>query len=1067
MPTPPTHCDPKIQAVERLIADRDVDAARSALRTYLYAQLPDHQPTGSIAEAISILAKDGAPHPQTAAYLLRCLAVPDLLPPSNPSNLLAPNLVTLAERALPGLCRFLELANKRQTHEKTLLLAGAHLRVCQILSPLHELPADLDTSVASKQRVLHALNHSAVSVYCQPFNILSIRSEIDTLFSAVARLSEADINIKPALYECETTLSVQLDSHSAEVNFLIIEYILPFLRAADRVVKAYVIKARGHFVTNIECRVGSNNTLEKRYPLHDTTRLLGITIPLRSTGPGVALAATVRLETDSVHGMIEEELIALGNILPGHFSTTFHIVVDSPCDSFNFMAVISWAEVGEVERKESVFVIRVASQSPDIDWGAHIYRKPYSTEVAKGAEFVGRSEKVVALAGNLLRTPMDSFYVTGQKRVGKTSLALAVLDLAKRHAKGTSLQSFYLLWGDIAHEAPRASLKALAERIARFMQSTFPAEQRQVSYDFDGTLAGPIPLAEMAYMLDSNRRYVVVLDEFDEIHPELYISGNLADTFFANLRAINTRENICIILVEGENMPFIMERQGQRLNKFVRATLDYFSCDDEWEDFRLLVRRPTDGTIHWHDDAVVEVFNVTNGSPYFAKIVCAKVYANVVKERDADITAEEVRKAIAAEIGALDTKSFVHLWQDGIYKAPVDRDPEILRRCRVLVAMARTARRGQEMTLENILQNKHSSLLLDNEVQPVLNDCMRREVLREADGRYEFVLPIFGIWLTESGINRLSSGLLEELATSVQAAEDAAYVHSREIAELARSWPTYTGRQIGTDEIRAWCEQVEGHRQQRLLFKLLQNLKIYGEVEIREKLRTAHTAFVRPLLPEFVVRRRSERRADVLVTYVDGEGKSGQFYASRYAEENAIDTKAIVRPLDLIGRIEISRDRGVGIAAVVIVDDIVATGDSLATNLGTIMASKVFRDERIRVIVITLTETVEGEKRVREEMQKFQEIDIDLRICDILHGKLFAFDTENIWTDREECERAKALCVDLGVRIYRDNPLGYDGQSLLVVFPESCPNNSLPILHSSAKPNTGRTWTPLFPRVVN
>jgi hypothetical protein len=80
-----------------------------------------------------------------------------------------------------------------------------------------------------------------------------------------------------------------------------------------------------------------------------------------------------------------------------------------------------------------------------------------------------------------------------------------------------------------------------------------------------------------------------------------------------------------------------------------------------------------------------------------------------------------------------------------------------------------------------------------------------------------------------------------------------------------------------------------------LLFKLLQNVRFVGEVEIREKLRTVHS-FVRPLLPTHVATRRSVRRMDVAVTYVDGEGKSGQYYASRYAEENAIDSRAIFGP---------------------------------------------------------------------------------------------------------------------------------------------------------------------------
>ena len=75
------------------------------------------------------------------------------------------------------------------------------------------------------------------------------------------------------------------------------------------------------------------------------------------------------------------------------------------------------------------------AQRSDIDWQAQAYRRPYSTDVAKGDTFVGRFEKVQALGNKMLRTPMEFVpHVTGQKRVGKTSLALAAVEFAKKHS---------------------------------------------------------------------------------------------------------------------------------------------------------------------------------------------------------------------------------------------------------------------------------------------------------------------------------------------------------------------------------------------------------------------------------------------------------------------------------------------------------------------------------------------------------------------------------------------------------------------------------------------------------
>jgi hypothetical protein len=245
------------------------------------------------------------------------------------------------------------------------------------------------------------------------------------------------------------------------------------------------------------------------------------------------------------------------------------------------------------------------------------------------------------------------------------------------------------------------------------------------------------------------------------------------------------------------------------------------------------VKTPTEGRINWHDDAVAEIFNATNGNPWFAKAVCASVFMNAVRARDSDITADEVRSAIATEVSTFGENWFMHLWQDGIYKAREDRAPDMLRRRRVLVAMARAIRRDQPLTWDNIIANKQSSDLPNTEVLPVLHDFVRRDILRERHGQYGFAVPIFRLWLGETGISCLAGdALAEELASGVRAAEKEASVKSEEVSALARRWSTYQGREIGTDDIRAWYEQVDEHRHQRLLFKILQNLRFFSEAQI-------------------------------------------------------------------------------------------------------------------------------------------------------------------------------------------------------------------------------------------
>jgi hypothetical protein len=112
--------------------------------------------------------------------------------------------------------------------------------------------------------------------------------------------------------------------------------------------------------------------------------------------------------------------------------------------------------------------------------------------------------------------------------------------------------------------------------------------------------------------------------------------------------------------------------------------------------------------------------------------------------------------------------------------------------------------------------------------------------------------------------------------------------------------------------------------------------------------------------------------------------------------------------------------------------------------------------------------TKTAQSRILSKIQKPEGIDIDFRSCEIIPNEAYAFPSDvKVWNSPEEEARAKALCEDLGSKIYKRHPLGYGDMGLLVVFPTTVPNNSLPLLHSYSREGSGLAWVPLFPRVVN
>jgi hypothetical protein len=785
---------------------------------------------------------------------------------------------------------------------------------------------------------------------------------------------------------------------------------------------------------------------------------------LVNKGPGWAYDVKVQgvAESDSIS--LNGEVLEIGDVGPGEFSIAMRVLVCTPCQEAAMLLDVSWRMAGAPEGQSRIFSVGLEAQRADVDWSDLETRDPYSITVAEGPRFVGRVARVRSISSRFTREVMESVLIEGQKRVGKSSLALAVRDAVIAQSNNNT-HVIYREFGDYGRADPSDTVAALGRTIADEMLLYFPAGDPQPQLDFQGSLA---PLSQLARTLQvcwPARRFLIILDEFDEIHPELYQHGRLADVFFQNLRTFSGQKNIGMMLVGGERLRYILSRQGDQLNRFSLEHLSYFSRSTEWEDYSALVQQPSQPDINWDLACVTRLFELTNGHPYYTKLLCREAYRAAVASRDTEITPTEVDTAVANLAGGLDLNHFAHFWMDGIL-ADADVAPSVeLDRRRLLIAAARACRSGQPIQRDSIMQ--HKDLLLEAEkVNPYLNEFVHREVLREERSGYRFNLPLFEDWLVNAGVTKLiPEQSAQEHAALARRSYDEAFVTSPEIVTLTSGWPVYRGQPVGPERVRAWLDQVQSNLDQRILFKLLERLRFVSEKDIREKLNLAH-ATVRRLTNPRIPPSRAQRRYDLVVTYVDGEGKSGQYYASKYAEENLISTQCVIGQTDFARRTqELERERG-PLTGIVIVDDVVATGGSLQTNLRNFLAANPTISERkIPVIIVVLFATASGEQFLREAMIAEMGTNIDLRVCEHIEKTLQAFGDHEGWASETEAEHAHSLVRALGARIYKNHPLGYGDLGLLLIFPQTAPNNSLPILHSQAKgPDR---WDPLFLRPVN
>jgi hypothetical protein len=545
--------------------------ARTALRHLLFIQGKEDETNGSIGDALAALARQPVKSPIAAIVLMRCLAVDGLVPKDNSSNQISRSTAELCEGAIPEIMAFLKMEARTQNYQKFAVILTGHQRVTEILNPLCYSYGDIDAIIAARKSILGSLNHSIVRQYCSLFRLNEMRSTIEIVFSKISKIYKLDDTLLSDIEDYEMCVNNATAEYTEAKTFLTKEYLEPFLSTCQSVSSQFLLAQRVRFKTTVLWGRGSTPQLQKRYLLHEAERNTQIAVPLRNSGPGLATDVRVSVTSESADVLLGSETAMLGNVLPGDFSTMIHATVLTPTESFRGLMQVDWGEIGSSLRNSEMFEFEVIAQRSDIEWQKLQYIAPYNTGVAEGDQFYGRKDKVQQLAARLLRQPMEPFFITGQKRVGKTSLALAAASYAVSISPANTLSYHYILWGAIAHSDANVSLRQLGESVEEFIFDRFPADTNPQKGDYNGSLAALVKLSTLAKRVVPDARFVVIVDEFDEIHEDLFIRGSLAETFFANLRALSRLSNICIILVGGENMPFIMDRQGQKLNNFFKG----------------------------------------------------------------------------------------------------------------------------------------------------------------------------------------------------------------------------------------------------------------------------------------------------------------------------------------------------------------------------------------------------------------------------------------------------------------------------------------------------------------
>jgi hypothetical protein len=966
-----------------------------------------------------------------------------------PEQSLFPKLIDFVQHAMPDLCRAFHINRRCPDHENLAALRKLTPLLDETVRELNSATSahDIHLFCNSRHNVTQSLNNKVVSSILSPFLPPGFaKNRLPIMFNELQELRDSSQSrIAERCKSCLTTIGQMQTELEDQGTWAARFVLLPLVR-----------KARDLVMTFLESSDVSKPAalvlfaLEKKYPFKRKGSLYLTRFGLRNDGPGPATEIDLRIELDKqVHP--NEVVFSFSGMGVETIHVDFEAKTEEPCDAVTYLAEVTWTNYGGY-RKSQEFMGSLLPQATQIEWAEVARQEPYSLEpVGDNRPFYGRETDLHKLIRSILSPSMGSAIIHGEKRVGKTSLAKELIRKIAQADPGVAAIYFEGGAEPTAEETVRRLGQTLCRRIAKINR----AYDRIPQPVFATSLSPLVDYVDEVLETEPGRRFLLILDEFDELPLDLYKRGPMGDAFFLTLRSLSGKTRVGVVLVGGEKISLIVNAQGDQLNKFADVQLDYFDREDHWTDFQQLIRGPSKDALEFSEDAIEEIYNRTDGNPFFANIICREVFQDCRERQDGFVTNVEIGKACAKLLRTINANSFLHFWEDGIMGSGSYVEEVSVRRRRILVEMAHFLRTGQKVTLELLKTANLLRPLNPADLESEVRRFIERRVLKPSHDVLRFRVLLFEQWLRETGPQSISIHFTDrEERQRTEEEERESYVTSSELLELTAKWGTYKGRSITEDYVRAWLDQFPNNRDKRVMLQVLRSLKFYGQNYIREKLREAMGIVRRDTVE--ILKAGERHRRDIVIASIDGPGKSGATYARLFAQENKILRDRVV---DLAGVPDLltgSRDK---IQAIVIVDDFVGTGDSASEGLTRLAErlSGLQNEEGPKLFYIAVCGFQTGADTIQRHAET---VGLKLRVylCDIV-DRAFLPESKCFLT-ASDLERAREIASEKGHALEPKWPLGFGGCEALVVFDDTCPNNTLPIIWKESK-----DWKALFPRL--
>jgi hypothetical protein len=784
---------------------------------------------------------------------------------------------------------------------------------------------------------------------------------------------------------------------------------------------------------------------------------------LLNSGDGKALQVTAAARDESLKIEVLDPAQPFDVAAQSEQLVTFGLTLTQPVEHLE--VPLQWrcnTATGRQREYEDRLILEQQRREPD--WEKLLANPPYTLNPIRDRQHLFGRERVLQEL-QLHVASGTSTFLWGQKRVGKTSLLQV---LAAELETRSGFACLILRMGELVgmHEGQIAHTiaRGINERVGSPLSLPTEAE-------FGAGMGQLVPFVERLLRAKPGR-YVVIIDEFDDLDPAIYM-GERGRQFVKALRSLS-EVGVTFFFVGSERMDSIYQRHQADLNKWLNMSLNRI---ESIEDCKALVTRPVHGSIEYEAEAVRRITDYCAGNPFYVQIVCFEVFKRCLQERRTFVGESDVIAVADTLIRALGQTNFVHFWEDNPELDPEARARQAAENCLVLTCLA--ALHGAYETVDELYEIQTKVPPIGEQIsiatmREVVDRLRRRGVLVTVGdgGATRVEPPIFRDWLNEYAEILLLRIWREFRArpiarapvetARVETSEPAAFPVPEDDLLAVSQRLVYCGKQKDVAEVRAWLRQFDDDARVEVAFLLLRRMAEKGYVTEGERvlaMQRVEEVLKAPTGKPVVWRIIRGRHENLCVTYVDSETKSGASTAREVAK--------LLRPGKCSGVMDIGswlQSHSSQDAVLAIVDDFAGSGGTMLKGLNrfaqqTDGAAFLKFCETGNVHIVLLFAFPEALQAIREQFPQTK-----VTAIRVFGDEVRALDPEAaIFNEDGERRYAEEILRQIGQQLVPQHPIGHNNLGGLVLFHNTVPNNTLPIFWCNGAVNE-RPWQPLFPR---